>query len=34
MIQKILKLKIDFDYKKYTNENLSKFNDEYNKLKN
>ena len=26
--------KIDFDYKKYTNENLSKFNEEYNKLKN
>ena len=25
--------KIDFDYKEYTNENLSKFNDEFNKLK-
>ena len=25
--------KIDFDYKEYTNENLSKFNEEFNKLK-
>jgi len=25
--------KIDFDYKEYTNENLSKFNDEFEKLK-
>jgi len=25
--------KIDFDYKEYTNENLGKFNDEFNKLK-
>ena len=26
--------KIDFDYKDYTNQNLSKFNDEFKKLKN
>ena len=25
--------KIDFDYKEYTNENLNKFNEEFNKLK-
>ena len=25
--------KIDFDYKEYTNENVNKFNEEFNKLK-